>query len=461
MKHLVQIKQEGISLKKMTWVMLGVSVIIALMLLFAVTGAFRSFRQMEKLTDNYIMLQDATTELMGASDLLTEEAQCYTVIGTRNHLENYFNEAENERRREHAIATMEAEMPDSAALQDLMKAMNESVALMDREYYAMRLVLEAQEDSDIPAPLRELQLKTEDQALSPEKKTELAQRMMHDEEYYEQKNRIRSNLTACVEDLKSSVHGEQKRMEEQTGQKMILVSALIILQTLAVFLMLWMITRLGLNPVLRAVDHIRKDQKIPIVGASEFRYLAGTYNMMYNAYKKSIEKLNFKASHDELTGVYNRAGYDLIISSMDLSSSAMMLLDADLFKSVNDTYGHETGDQILKKIAATLKKNFRSDDYICRIGGDEFVVLMVHVSREMAGLIERKVMQVNQDLAETSDGLPSISMSAGVAFGTKDSDPVTMFRQVDTALYYVKDHGRNNCCFYSDRLKSKESVSAG
>ena len=76
MKHLVQIKQEGISLKKMTWVMLGVSVIIALMLLFAVTGAFRSFRQMEKLTDNYIMLQDATTELMGASDLLTEEAQC-------------------------------------------------------------------------------------------------------------------------------------------------------------------------------------------------------------------------------------------------------------------------------------------------------------------------------------------------------------------------------------------------
>ena len=124
MKHLVQIKQEGISLKKMTWVMLGVSVIIALMLLFAVTGAFRSFRQMEKLTDDYIMLQDATTELMGASDLLTEEAQCYTVIGTRNHLENYFNEAENERRREHAIATMEAEMPDSAALQDLMKAMN-------------------------------------------------------------------------------------------------------------------------------------------------------------------------------------------------------------------------------------------------------------------------------------------------------------------------------------------------
>ncbi|MBO7662607.1 MAG: diguanylate cyclase [Clostridia bacterium] len=461
MKNLIQAKQEGISLKKMTWVMLAISLLIALLLFFAVTSAFRSFRQMGKMTDNYIILQDATAELMEASDFLTEEAQCYTVIGKRVHLDNYLTEAEVKRRREHAIVTMEGEVPDSAALLDLKEAMNESVSLMDREYYAMRLVLEATGDSDIPAPLRNVQLKAEDQALSPEKKIELARQLMHDEEYYEQKSRIRSNLAACVQELKSSVHGEQQKMEQQTHQNMILVSLLIILQTLAVFLMLWMITRLGLNPVLRAVDHIRKDQRIPIVGASEFRYLAGTYNMMYNAYKKSIEKLNFKASHDELTGVYNRAGFDLIKTSLDLSSSALMLLDADLFKSVNDTYGHETGDQILKKIAATLKKNFRSDDYICRIGGDEFVVFMVHVNSEAGGLIERKVMQINQNLADTSDGLPFISMSAGVAFGTKDSDSAELFRRADTALYYVKEHGRNSCCFYSSRMKRKDSVSAG
>ena len=81
-------------------------------------------------------------------------------------------------------------------------------------------------------------------------------------------------------------------------------------------------------------------------------------------YKKSIEHLNFKASHDELTGAYNRAGFDLLLSSLDLDSTYLMMLDVDNFKTINDTYGHETGDKVLKKLVQVLKKNFRSDDRI-------------------------------------------------------------------------------------------------
>ena len=83
---------------------------------------------------------------------------------------------------------------------------------------------------------------------------------------------------------------------------------------------------------------------------------------MYNAYRKSIENLSFQASHDELTGAYNRAGYDLIKSSLDFGSTAMLLFDADQFKNINDRHGHETGDLVLKKIVAVLKRSFRSDD---------------------------------------------------------------------------------------------------
>ncbi len=451
-----RVREKGLSLKATSTIMLIVSLTVTVMLLIAAARTFGSYRRMESATDDYISMQDATAELMNASDYLTEEVQCYTVIGERQHMENYFTEAEVTLRREHAINTMSQKLPDSSALNKLLAAMSESVSLMDREYYAMRLMMEAQGDTDYPEAIRKVTLSEADSALSPEKKKELAQQMVHDAQYYEQKNRIRSNMAECVAALKDTVHGDQQRIEAKTREEMIVVAALIILQSLTVLLVLWLTTRLGVNPVLRAVDHIRKDQTMPIVGAAEFRYLAGTYNAMYNAYKKSIANLNFKASHDELTGVYNRAGYDLIKSSLDMSSTAMILFDADRFKAINDSCGHETGDVVLKKIASVLKANFRSDDYICRIGGDEFVTFMVHINSDPRILIEHKVMQINQDLQDSIDGVPAISLSAGVALGSEENrDATEMFRQSDTALYFVKDHGRNGCCFYTDDLKGK------
>ena len=111
-----------------------------------------------------------------------------------------------------------------------------------------------------------------------------------------------------------------------------------------------------------------------MTGSYEFRYLAKTYNKMYEAFKQSIENLNYEASHDSLTGVYNRAGYDVVKQSLDLKSTAVLIIDADNFKKINDMYGHLVGDQVLKKIEDALRAAFRSEDYICRVGGDEFWV---------------------------------------------------------------------------------------
>jgi diguanylate cyclase (GGDEF)-like protein len=216
-------------------------------------------------------------------------------------------------------------------------------------------------------------------------------------------------------------------------------------------------TSLGINPLLQAVEHIKRDQELPITGAHEFRYLAGTYNNMYTAYKKSINNLSFKASHDELTGVYNRAGYELIKKSVDLNSTAFLLIDADRFKNVNDLYGHEAGDRMLQKIASTLEQNFRVDDYVCRIGGDQFIVLMVHVQPSVQRLIENKVKQINLDLAEVQDGLPPISVSVGVSLCGQTDNQQDRFNEADVALYYLKEHGRNGCCFYKPGMREHES----
>lgn len=231
---------------------------------------------------------------------------------------------------------------------------------------------------------------------------------------------------------------------------------MVALQTVFVLVMLWLMTTLGINPIIRAVEHIKQDQSLPIVGANEFRYLATTYNAMYTAYKRSIENLSFKASHDELTGVYNRAGYDLIKTSFDLSTTALLLFDADKFKSINDNYGHEVGDKVLRKIAKVLKNHFRSDDYVCRIGGDEFVVMMVHVDESVCHLIQHKVTQINRDLEKDDDGVPAISLSAGVSVCHRNNDPQEMFHEADIALYHVKDNGRKGCCFYEPGMKQRQ-----
>ncbi len=123
-------------------------------------------------------------------------------------------------------------------------------------------------------------------------------------------------------------------------------------------------------------------------------------------------------------------------------------MDVDNFKNVNDTYGHDTGDKILIKIVQTLKDNFRSIDYICRIGGDEFVVLMVHAEPEMKELLSAKIEQINKTLADTSDGLPPISISAGVAFGTCIGDEENIIEKADEALYRIKRSGKNGIAFF-------------
>ena len=458
MSFIKQTKEQGVSLRMTFLIMLLVSVLITSLLLFTTYQTIMSFRALSNATDIYIDLQDAADSLMKASDYLTDEAQCYTVLGLRKHLDNYFTEAEITRRREKAIESMEARLPSSEALEALKNAMSESVSLMDREYYAMLLMLSAQEDDDIPEAIKSITLSSEHQVLSGEEKERLARQMMHDDEYYEHKNRIRLNLTQCIDELKAGTRGTQNSMENNMRGDLIWMTVLIVVQSFAIILLLWVTTSLGINPLLKAVEHIKRDQKLPITGANEFRYLAETYNNMYTVYKKSIDSLSFKASHDELTGVYNRSGYDLIRRSVDLETTAFLLFDADMFKNVNDDHGHEVGDKVLQKIANILQEYFRTDDYICRIGGDEFMVLMIHISKDVRRLIEQKVMLINEELAKTEDGLPPVSVSVGVALCRKTDNPQELFHDADVALYYVKDHGRNGVCFYEPEMKDKRKT---
>ena len=127
----------------------------------------------------------------------------------------------------------------------------------------------------------------------------------------------------------------------------------------------------------------------------------------------------------------------------------MMLMDVDDFKSVNDNYGHDVGDKVLIRLVEVLKSVFRDDDCICRIGGDEFVVFMVHSSGIQQNLIESKIEQIRKGLADAGDGLPSVSVSIGIVNGKSVNGAENLFEKTDAAMYESKRKGKNTYTFYT------------
>ena len=321
---------------------------------------------------------------------------------------------------------------------------------MQREYYAMKLVIEAKGYLNYPEELQAVELKAEDRLLPEREKMDLARSMVLDSEYYTQKELIRSNMQQSLAELERISRTSQADSTVHMKKTLDRVRIIIVIFALGVITFIYLTTRLGINPVLKAVDRINEDRPVPVIGANEFRYLAQTYNKMYETYKKSLANLNYKASHDELTKVYNRAGYDLLMTSLDLKTTYMLLLDADHFKEINDEHGHEVGDFVLQKIAETIRSSFRSDDYVCRIGGDEFVVFMVHVDKKQQKLIEAKLDRINAELTKTDDGLPPVSISAGIVHGGDAETPQKLFEYADLALYETKRNGRNGFTFFGE-----------
>lgn len=188
---------------------------------------------------------------------------------------------------------------------------------------------------------------------------------------------------------------------------------------------------------------------LEITGSYEFKYLALTYNNIFELNAANETVLRHQAEHDPLTGIINRGAFDHLkqLFKAKLDPIALLIIDVDKFKLVNDGYGHETGDKVLQKVARLLEESFRSTDFPARIGGDEFAVIITDITEDLKSVIENKINLLNDMLLHPDDGLPAVSLSVGAAFsdcGFADE----LYSQADEALYDVKKHGRCGLKFY-------------
>lgn len=167
-------------------------------------------------------------------------------------------------------------------------------------------------------------------------------------------------------------------------------------------------------------------------------------------YREKLEQQRNKALLDPLTGLPNRAAWSerLVIEhvrSQQLNTGLLLaILDLDHFKSINDTYGHQAGDKVLKIIANVLRKGLRGDDFIARFGGEEFALLMP--GSDLAGgtrLLERLRAAVEQCPFHFKGERVTITMSAGVAVFKPGENASQVLKRADQALYRAKEAGRN------------------
>ncbi len=158
---------------------------------------------------------------------------------------------------------------------------------------------------------------------------------------------------------------------------------------------------------------------------------------------------------DPLTGLNNRRYLDthlvtLVGQAADRGRPlSLMMLDIDHFKAVNDTFGHEAGDQVLKGFAGRIKKVLRGVDLFCRLGGEEFVVVMPDTNIETAAKIAERVrIAVEKDIfAIVPEGYAvPVTVSIGLAERGHDVGIEGLIRRADRALYRSKDSGRNRVC---------------
>ena len=441
----------SIPLKTVNYVFVIVAFLVAAALFAADSMVTRGYLLMEQASERYIAAESAATDLEIGSDILTESVRAFVVTGEFEYLQNYFTEADVTRRRDQAVSSLEKMMSqDSAPYGHLSEALNLSNELMYDEYLAMALILSTgdYDEALIPDVLRKVRLSPEDAAKTVEEKRAKAVDLVYGSRYQEYKANILSNSQMCTRELIEASNAERMRLNKRmnvllTVQTVLTVALLAVVLIMAVFLSAWI-----RKPLTRMVEQMKAKRSVRPGGAAELRFVSETYNTIFEENQRTQERLTYDNMHDSLTGLYNRNAYDFMRHDLDMSRNALLLMDVDRFKAINDTHGREVGDLVLKHIAQVLTYSFRPTDLIFRLGGDEFVVIMSNVDSSMRDEVMRLSGQINIMLQKPKDDLPPSSLRIGVAFADRENPKGDIFHDADTALSRVRKSGGSGCRIY-------------
>ncbi len=453
MKNNTKQNLHGLKIRTFNYVMIAIACVLYIFLLYVTIHTFERFNELTEVSNVYISCEQDAGQVSSGSDYLTEQVRLYAITAEKQYMDNYFTEANVTRRRDKALEDLRLHMVSDEIAFYLQAALNASNQLMKQEFYSMKLVSLASgyDLTSCPQEVQDYQLSEEDKALSPEEMMELAQELVFGKSYQNSKALINDYLSQFVSAVLTSTGQQQEASTASLRQSLVRQRIYISLLFVMNVITFVAITILIVKPLNVYVKCIEENRLFELIGSYEFKHLALTYNSIYELNAVNEALLRHKADHDPLTGILNRGAFEQVTSFLENNNKpiALMLIDVDKFKFVNDNYGHEVGDRILQKVANLLAQNLRSTDTPARIGGDEFAAILTDITEAQRQIIQQKVNYMNSILSDPKDGLPSVSLSVGVAFTDKGYS-TALYTKADSALYQVKKQGRCGVAFYEE-----------
>ncbi|MFB3169568.1 EAL domain-containing protein [Neobacillus sp. 179-C4.2 HS] len=173
--------------------------------------------------------------------------------------------------------------------------------------------------------------------------------------------------------------------------------------------------------------------------------------------KKSEQTIKFMAFYDTLTGLPNRNQFrnhlNDVLQHQQNKMHAVIFLDLDRFKIINDTKGHTVGDHILQKVAGRLEKAVQNEGLVSRQGGDEFIIVLEDIDKENASQVAKRILNEFSHPFDVNNEEFYVTPSIGISiYPTDGNDEETLIKNADTAMYQAKDRGKNTYQFYSNNL---------
>ena len=444
--------QHGIRLSWVNALLLLVTVIGSVGVIISLNRFDSTYQQLVRETTTYITTQQEAGMLNEFSGSLLSESRSFLQTGDPAQVFAFYSQLDVIRRR---VGDNKAwEEPDAAAADRYMgDAVEAFQTLANRDIYAMRLKAETLPVDLVsyPSEFAAIRLEPADSALSTEEKLAKAESVLDHVDYsvIQEKltDRVDASHRAASETISDQLGVTTGRMSRSLLQLRTYVIVFLVVAVLAMLSNLILIIR----PINRSVSSFDRGEEIPEQGSYEMRNLARVYNQMLREKTEKQEELAYTALHDALTGVYNRAAFDREYNLCKNERIGIAIIDVDGFKHYNDVYGHDVGDYVLKRVIQTVSKQFRKDDHINRIGGDEFCVIMRYASIADSEDIKLKVDEINEELVqERRKGMPPISISVGVAFWNRENPGPDILKDADKALLQMKQNGKTGCQVYGE-----------
>lgn len=448
-----RIRERGIRIRTLNYIMVAVTAMMAVWLVVSNFNLEREYTLQQEAQERYTQCEKNAQILQETTDNLRKQVQYFSQTGEKTYVTMYFKEALSGN-KERAIEELQATEREQAVLS---QAKEESDKIMKIEYRIIRLVSSANGIAGIitTEEYNDYHLTKEESLMSPSKKMQIARSLAFNSQYLQYSSDVSShikmfsqmilkNRQAEVEAYSEMISGHIKNQYIMTGVLVVVIFAVIFLYYVKVSVV-----------IRKYMRSIMQDDLLTKTGVRELRYFAGAYNENAKKKMEQEKKLRFRADFDALTGVSNRGAFEKYVEERladeNRIDGSFLLVDVDKFKFVNDGYGHEVGDTVLKNVAEALRDKFRSQDVVGRLGGDEFAVWIDGASEKRASYISERIKEINAELGQPEEGMPVVSISVGISFAEKGDIFKDIYKKSDEALYTVKEHGRCGCAVYEKK----------